>query len=110
MNKQQVLALGLSVLSITALAGPAMAGHRGHEVNQRQERQMDRIQQGERSGELTKGEAHRMMKNERRINNFERTARADGKIGPGEFRKLERMQNRESNAIYKQKHDGQERH
>jgi hypothetical protein len=110
MKKRQIIALSLSVLTLATMAGTALAGSRGYDVNQRQERQQDRIRQGIKSGELTKGEAHRMMGAERRINNYEKYARSDGKIGPKEFQKLERMQNRESKALYKQKHDGQERH
>lgn len=109
MNNGRILALGLSVVIGLSLAGSAFAGERGHVVNHRQWRQDHRIDQGIRSGELTRKEAKNLAQGERHINQYEKTARSDGHISPKEFHKLERMQDRESRAIYNQKHDGQER-
>jgi hypothetical protein len=110
MKTNKLFAAGLSLLLLGSVAGAAFAGPYGHRVNERQERQADRIHQGIRSGELTRPEAHRLMQNEHQINRYERVARADGRISPKEHRRLERMQNHESHAIYHQKHDRQERH
>lgn len=109
MNKRQILALSLSFLSMATMAGVALAGEHGAMVNQRQEKQHERIKQGIQSGELTKMEAHRMKAQQHHIRNYEKYARSDGKIGAKEALKLEHMQNRQSHAIYKQKHDSQDR-
>jgi hypothetical protein len=110
MKTVRVLALGLSAMMVLSMAGSAFAAERGHVVNHREFHQDHRIKQGVRSGELTRKEAWKLSRNEHRINRYEKIARADGHISPKEFHKMERMQNRESHAIYKQKHDRQDRH
>jgi len=83
----------------------------GNTIKDRQENQQDRIKQGVKSGELTPQEARRLEKNHQRINNEIRQDRAanGGKLTPQEKRQITKQQNRESRAIYKQKHDGQTR-
>lgn len=110
MKKSRFLALGLSVLMVGALAGSAMAAPRGKVVNNRQCNQTHRIQEGFRSGSLTRPEAYRLSKNQMKINRYERIAKADGRITPSEFRKLDRMQDRQNAAIFTQKHDRQYRY
>ena len=109
MKKNQALALALGVLCAISLVNPTLAETRGQAVNQRQQMQVQRIQQGVKNGELTRREARHLKQNERRINRYEEHARADGKMSPQEFHKLGRMQHRESMAIHQQKHDLQER-
>jgi hypothetical protein len=109
MKTIRVLALGLSAMMVLSLAGSAFAGERGRVVNHRQTRQSNRIEQGIHSGELTRKEAKNLAQGEHRINRYEKVARADGHISPKEFHKLEQMQDHESKAIYKQKHDNQDR-
>ena len=92
-----VFVLGLSVVS--------MAG-----INRREYREQQRINQGIRSGELTRREAARLEAGMARIRTDERFARmSGGGISPRERARLEREMNRESRAIYRQKHDGQDR-
>lgn len=107
MKKSRFLALGLSVLMVGALAGSAFAAPRGQVVNKRQCNQMNRIHQGVRSGDLNRREAYRLSQNQWEINRVERIARADGRITPKEFRKLDHLQDRQNKAIYKQKNDRQ---
>ncbi len=75
-------------------------------VNQRQENQEKRIEEGVKSGALTEKEAKRMEKREQHIQKMENKAMADGKMTGKEFRKIERAQNRTSKAIYRSKHNG----
>lgn len=110
MKKSRFLALGLSVLMVGALASSAMAAPRGKVVNHRQCNQVNRIQQGVRNGSLTRPEAYRLSQNQMKINRYERIAKADGRITPNEFRKLDRMQDRQNAAIYAQKNDRQFRY
>jgi hypothetical protein len=98
------LAFTMSLAMDTALAGP-----RGHAINQRQHKQMDRIQNGRQSGELTRKENRKLMKGELKINRYEQKARSDGHISGKEAYRLDNLQDRQSKAIYKQKHDRQDR-
>ena len=94
-----VFVLGASTVS--------MAGPRG--INAREHREQQRINQGIRSGELTRREARRLEAGLARIRIDERYARADGNVTPRERARLERELNRESRGIFRQKHDGQDR-
>lgn len=76
-------------------------------IDQREANQERRIEQGERSGQLTPREAARLEKGEARIENREARAKADGVVTPKERRGLRRAENRESRRIAHEKHDGQ---
>jgi len=109
-----VLVTAMPLLGQTAEAGQAgpRAGHHHHRhgaVNQRQHNQADRIKQGVRSGELTKGEAHGLVKEQRAIRQTERQYKADGVLTRDERRDLHQQQNQASRHIYKEKHDGEKR-
>lgn len=73
----------------------------------REAMQEKRIQQGVASGQLTPKEAAAVQKGEARIDKVEDKAKADGVVTGKERAHLERMQDKESKAIYRQKHDGQ---
>lgn len=97
----------LAAVFILGASTVSMAG--SHSINARERNQQRRINQGIRSGELTRREARRLEANEARIRTDERFARADGKVTPRERARLQRELNRESRGIYRQKHDGQDR-
>ena len=78
-------------------------------INRREHNQRERIEQGVKSGELTRAETKRLAKEEARIRAVEKRDKADGKITPREALKLDRMLDKTSRDIYKQKHDNQER-
>jgi len=94
-----VFVLGASVVSFAGT----------HGINRRQYHEQRRIGQGIRSGELTRQEARRLEAGMARIRVDERFARRDGEITPRERARLNYELNRESRAIYRQKHDGQDR-
>lgn len=96
----------LSLLA-TALALPAFAQTQPKGVDQRQQRQEQRIQQGIQSGQLTPQEAARLQAEQTRIRNEEAAMKADGKLDPVERRKLQRDLDRSSRHIAKEKHDRQ---
>lgn len=96
------LVIGLSVLLLVgAVASEAQAGR----IDKRQRRQAMRIEQGVKSGELTKGEAKRLSREEHRINRMEKRARADGKVTAKEHAKIEAAQDKANKDIQEQKHD-----
>jgi hypothetical protein len=87
-------------------------GHpRVNEIDNRQVNQQDRIAQGVKSGQLTNGEARRLERGEKAI---QQQKRADMKANGGHLTKqeqnqLNREQNKESNAIYNSKHNSKVR-
>ncbi len=101
---QSVAAMSAAVL--LTLAGSAFAQNTATEV-QRDVNQQKRIEQGLKSGELNTKEAARLEAGEAKINRMEKNALKDGKLGAGEKARIEKAQNAESAAIYKEKHDTQ---
>jgi hypothetical protein len=102
------LAAAAAALSLGA-AAPAFADSYEQIIARRQDRQEDRIDQGIKSGELTRREAARLERGQAHLNRMENRALADGKITQGEFRRIEHSQNVQSHPIYRQKHDRQYR-
>lgn len=87
---------------ILLAAGPGAAG--------RQINQQKRIAQGVRSGELTRPEARHLERNAARIHRSIRRDRRDGgAFTPRERAFAQKRLNRQSRAIYRQKHDRQDR-
>ena len=76
-------------------------------LDKRQANQQKRIEQGVDSGQLTKKEAVRLEKREGKLEADKLVAMADGKVTVKERKKLRREANKDSQAIYKQKHDKQ---
>jgi hypothetical protein len=79
-------------------------------VNAREHNQKERIKEGVQSGELTKPEAKKLVKQQRNIRKTEAKAKADGTVTSEERTKLDRKQDRANRNIAKQKHDKQDRH
>jgi hypothetical protein len=115
MSKKNVHTL-LAALALTVVAGasfaqttpPAATGSTATPVlDQRQANQQARIDQGVASGQLTAKETNRLDKREAKLQADKTAAKADGKLTRAERRKLRREANKDSAAIYKQKHDAQ---
>lgn len=101
----------LAALVTLYFSTAAQAGGRDSGVNARQHHQQQRIAQGVRSGELTRGEARRLERGQRHIRAEERRYRADGELTRAERADLQRDLNRASRHIYNEKHDdGTRRH
>lgn len=101
--------LAAATLIATAVSLPAFAQDTTstRRMGQRQANQEKRIQQGEKSGQLTDKEAARLEKGQARIRKMEEKAKADGKVTAKERRRIEQAQNRESAKIAREKHDRQ---
>ncbi len=91
-------------LSASAQAAPGDPG-----VNARQHHQQQRIGQGVRSGELTRGETRRLEREQRMIRAEERQYKSDGVLTREERRDLHQDLNAAGRHIYQEKHDAQER-
>jgi uncharacterized membrane protein YebE (DUF533 family) len=102
----------LKKFSLAALAllvaGPVLAGT--PVLNQREHNQIHRINQGVRSGELTRPEAARLYRSEYRLNHNEAIAKSDGVVTARERARLQVQADRTSARIYNQKHDAQNRY
>lgn len=107
------LATAAALLATTTIASADYRGYGAYggsnQVDRRQDYQEQRIQQGLRSGQLTRGEYYKLESEQARIRHLERSAKADGYISPAERARLRSAQNEASRHIYQEKHDGQNR-
>ncbi len=76
---------------------------------QRNINQQQRVENGIRSGQLTNREVSQIERRQAQTNRMQARAGADGHVGRNEQRHIQMSENRHSNQIYKQKHDGQQR-
>lgn len=96
----------ITTLAMVTLLSVAAEARRDQK---REVKQETRIHQGVESGELTKEEAHRLRKGQRKVDHMQRQAMKDGVVSPEEKAKIEAMQDVQSKKIYNQKHDEQKR-
>jgi len=99
----------LTVAVLGALSLPAFAQYPTPQIDQRQERQERRIEQGVRSGELTPRETARLERGQARIRQMERQALADGHISRRERAAINREQDRQNQLIARLKHNARTR-
>ena len=97
------LALALTVVSTSSFSATDSTAR----IDQRQENQQKRIDQGTKSGALTEKEAARLEKGQKGVQRMEDKAVADGKVTAKERRHIEVAQDKQSKKIYRQKHDKQ---
>src|SRR5437016_11626195 len=72
---------------------------------QRDVNQERRIEQGVQSGQLTNREAGRLERGQARVDRAEARAGADGHVGAGEQRRIQKQENRQSKRIYREEPD-----
>jgi uncharacterized membrane protein YebE (DUF533 family) len=101
--KKLILIPGLLIALASATA--AMADLSTPRIDQRENKQQNRIQQGIRSGELTPQEAHRLGAQQYHINRLEQAAKADGIVTPGERRRLMHQQDMANRNINRAKNN-----
>ena len=100
-------AIVFMMIALTGSACSAFAADPG--VNHRQHSQQRRIDQGVRSGELTRQETRALRKEERAIRQEEKAYKSDGKLTRTERKDLHRDLNQVSKDIYREKHDDDKR-
>jgi hypothetical protein len=91
--------------TMLAVATPAAADW----IDDRQERQIERIRDGWRSGQLTRDEYQRLVDQQREIARLERILERDGRLSYSDRMRLTALQDAASRAIFWEKHDGQTR-
>lgn len=98
-------ALGLVAMSTAASAYDA----RQAEIDRREAIQEQRIQQGARSGEITRREYRQLEAEQARIRALEQQAKRDGHIDRYEAARIREAQNAASRHISQEKHDNERR-
>jgi hypothetical protein len=76
---------------------------------QRNINQQNRIEQGAQSGQLTNKELSNLERGQSRVNRAEAQAGANGHVGPREQAGIQRQENRQSNKIFREKHNNRVR-
>jgi hypothetical protein len=90
--------------------GFAAPAHGPRGINARQQRQTQRIRQGIKSGEVTKGEADRLRGDEAAVRAEERVYRRSGDgLSQAERKDLEKDLNKNSRDIYRARHNDRSR-
>jgi hypothetical protein len=103
MKSLRVMFLVLAAATMTAAL--AAADPATPRVDRREVRQHARIQQGVRSGELTRGEARSLRAGQRHVDRLEDRAKSDGVVTPRERARLNHAQNHQSRRIHRLKHN-----
>ena len=108
MNVRHILA---TATICTLLTGASLAQVTGHSIQNRKYDQQGRILQGDRSGQLTRGETRNLESRERSVNRVEHAMRRTdgGHLTAGDKAALTRRQNNISRSIYKDKHNARVR-
>ena len=104
--------LAFRILALLAIAGLAFSAAAQEtkstkRIDKRQDYQERRIEQGQKSGQLTQKEAARLEKGQTRVDKMENKATADGKVTAKERAAIEKAQDRQSKKIHRERHDKQ---
>lgn len=98
-------ATGTIAQTAPATSTPATRPHNAASETGRDVEQQKRIEQGLQSGQLTSGEARKLEAGESRIDKTEQRDLRNGSLSASERAQIQREQNRESKAVYNQKHN-----
>jgi hypothetical protein len=93
--------------ALLALSGPVLADT--PVLDQRQERQAERIRQGWQQGDLTRHETARLVQGQKRLRRMEHRVESDGQVTTQERARLQHQASVQSRHIYRQRHDQQVR-
>jgi uncharacterized membrane protein YebE (DUF533 family) len=101
--------LGIMTAAILAATSIGSISASADSIDRRQSMQEKRIQQGVRSGEITRQERARLEAEQARIRAMEHAAKSDGYVSPRERAVINQAQNEASRHIYHDKHDNDRR-
>jgi Ni/Co efflux regulator RcnB len=102
--KKMILTLAATAAALTGLAGTAQAAPFGSNVNQKEAQIATRIDQGMRSGALTRGEAQNLRIRLAQVQRLEQAYRRGG-LNMAERRDLDRRLDALSASVRVDKHD-----
>jgi hypothetical protein len=95
------------ILAGCVLFAAAAFAQRTPVLDRHQSNQRLRIADGIRDGDLSRLEAHRLIREQRGLRRMERLARADGQVTPRERVRLHRRQHLAGRHIYRMRNNGQ---
>ena len=101
-----------TLLATSSLASAHEYGYGSNtgDIDARRANQEHRINDGVRSGQLTRYEYQRLEVEQARIRQLERQAKSDGYVSSYERAKIRQAQNDASRHIYQEKHDSERSH
>ena len=105
MNKIMKTVLGIGTALLLGASALYAAPTDDPVIQQREQNQQKRIDQGVKSGQLTPGEAGKLERQQAKIQQDESRMKSDGKLTKKERRKLTREQNKASRNISRKKHN-----
>ena len=99
------------LIALFTAAAPAMANHgeRDSGINERQQRLEQRIEQGWRTGQLTRPEVRRLQREMREIERAEHHFASDGRLTPRERSDLHARLDRVSQLVQYERRDAERR-
>jgi uncharacterized membrane protein YebE (DUF533 family) len=103
MNK--FIGTGLLVIGFMGASSVYADNYRHQNNNQIQHNEAQRIKQGVQSGNLTRGEASNLIREQQQIRTEERAYKADGRYTPAERQDVHQDLQQASGNIYREKHD-----
>ena len=103
------ITLFLFALAIGGLTAGAASAHDTSGIDRREAFQRERIREGVRCRDLTRNETRRLVRGQMHVRQTERRFGRDGRLGPRERMIVQRMQNRQSRAIHRMRHNGRDR-
>ena len=103
--KKIIVAAALGLVAMTSVA--SAYDYRQSQIDAREHQQERRIQEGVRSGQLTRSEARQLEAEQARIRQMERNAQRDGRIDRREAAQIRQAQDNASRHIYQEKHDSE---
>jgi hypothetical protein len=98
--------MAITVVALGMLTSAAWAQTSAEKDQQRDVNQQQRIEQGLKSGQLSTKEAGSLERQEQHIDKMEARDMKNGSISPAEQARLNAAQNRVSNDIHADKHNG----
>ena len=98
--------MAITVVALGMLTSAAFAQTTAEKDQQRDVNQQQRIEQGLQSGQLSTKEAGSLERQEQHIDRMEARDMKNGSVSPAEQARLNAAQNRVSNNIYADKHNG----
>jgi hypothetical protein len=105
--KASILTAMMAAVLVLAISSPTWARDPFQQV---QSKQIKRIAKGVENGEITNKEHFNLKQEQNRIRRARRQAMADGRLRPGERRRLRQMQEKASEHIYQAKHNRRARY
>ena len=104
--KQLVLIIMIIGIAVSGIFAQSI---KTPKIDKKQKVQLTKIKQGVKSGELTRFEAKKLMKQESKLQRKKQNAKADGIVTSKERKQLRKAAKKIDAKIYKQKQDKQKR-